>query len=208
MSYLKVPSRLETFCEELNRRRKSIDVRDVAAIYDLSFWAHFELVTIHPWADGNGRTCRLLMNLLQMEYDVLPTKVLKEDKAEYIQALIDTREQEEINIFIDCMTRLHCQHLKADIDHYIESTSEKMVDKQDLKQKMVDKWSIKPSLAEKMVDILAFVADKDEITTEQIVRHFGFNATTAKRYLRQLTEFGYLEAHGANKNRTYSKRST
>ena len=208
MSYLKVPSRLETFCEELNRRRKSIDVRDVAAIYDLSFWAHFELVTIHPWADGNGRTCRLLMNLLQMEYDVLPTKVLKEDKAEYIQALIDTREQEEINIFIDCMTRLHCQHLKADIDHYIESTSEKMVDKQDLKQKMVDKWSIKPSLAEKMVDILAFVTDKDEITTEQIVRHFGFNATTAKRYLRQLIEFGYLEAHGANKNRTYSKRST
>ena len=208
MSYLKVSSRLETFCEELNRRRKSIDVKDVAAIYDLSFWAHYELVTIHPWADGNGRTCRLLMNLLQMEYDVLPTKVLKEDKAEYIQALIDTREQEEINIFIDCMTRLHCQHLKADIDHYIESTSEKMVDKQDLKQKMVDKWSIKPSLAEKMVNILAFVADKDEITTEQIVRHFGFNATTAKRYLRQLTEFGYLEAHGANKNRTYSKRST
>ena len=27
---------------------------------------------------------RLLMNLLQMEYDVLPTKVFKEDKAEYI----------------------------------------------------------------------------------------------------------------------------
>ena len=104
------------------------------------------------------------------------------------------------------MTRLHCQHLKADIDHYIESTSEKMVDKQALKQEMVDKWSIKPSLAEKLVDILEFVAEKDEFTTEQIVSHFGFNTTTAKRYLRQLTEFGYLEAHGGNKNRTYSKR--
>lgn len=68
------------------------------------------------------------------------------------------------------------------------------------------KWSIKPSLAEKMVDILRFMADKDEITTENIVTHFGFTATTAKRYLRQLTEFGYLEAHGGNKNRTYSKR--
>lgn len=33
-----------------------------------------------------------------------------------------------------------------------------------------------------------------------------FNPTTAKRYLRQLVEFGYLEAHGANKNRSYSKR--
>ena len=66
--------------------------------------------------------------------------------------------------------------------------------------------SIKPSLAEKMVDILQFMADKDEITTGNIVAHFGFTATTAKRYLRQLTEFGYLEAHGGNKNRTYSKR--
>ena len=82
-----------------------------------------------------------------------------------------------------------------------------MVDKQDLKQKIVDKWSIKPSLAEKLVGILEFVADKGEFTTEQIVSHFGFNATTAKRYLRQLTEFGYLEAHGGNKNRTYSMKS-
>ena len=204
MAYQKVPSRLTAFCEELNRRRKAINPADVAAVYDLSFWAHFELVTIHPWADGNGRTCRLLMNLLQWEFDVLPTKVLKEDKAEYIQALIDTRESDELNIFLDCMARHHCQHLRADIDQFMKSVASNMVDKQDLEQEMVDKWSIKPSLAKKMVDILDFVADKDKITTEDIVSYFGFNPTTAKRYLRQLTEFGYLESHGGNKNRTYS----
>jgi Fic family protein len=201
-----VPARLAAFCEELNQRRKAIDPTDVAAVYDLSFWAHFELVTIHPWADGNGRTCRLLMNLLQWEFDVLPTKVLKEDKAEYIQALIDTRESEDLNVFLDCMARHHCQHLQNDIDQFVRSTSEEVVDKSTLKQELVDKWSIKPSLAEKMVDIMEFVADKDQITTEEIVSHFGFNPTTAKRYLRQLTEFGYLEAHGGNKNRTYTKK--
>ena len=206
LAYQKVPARLAAFCEELNRRRKAIDPTDVAAVYDLSFWAHFELVTIHPWADGNGRTCRLLMNLLQWEYDVLPTKVLKEDKAEYIQALIDTRESEDLNVFLNCMARHHCQNLQADIDQFVKSITEKVVDKPTLKQELVDKWSIKPSLAEKMVDILEFVADKDQITTEEIVSHFGFNSTTAKRYLRQLTEFGYLEAHGGNKNRTYSKK--
>ena len=197
--------KLEAFCKELNERRKAIDPNDVAAVYDLSFWAHYELVTIHPWADGNGRTCRLLMNLLQWEFGVLPTKVLKEDKTEYIQALIDTRENEDIDLFLNCMAGLHCKHLKADIDQYVKSTTGKMVDKSDLKQKMVDKWSIKPSLAEKLVDILEFVADKDEITTEAVVEHFGFSPTTAKRYLRQLTEFGYLEAHGGNKNRSYTK---
>jgi Fic family protein len=106
MSYLKVPARLDAFCEELNKRRKAIDTKDIAAIYELSVWAHFELVTIHPWADGNGRTCRLLMNLLQMEFGVLPTKVLKEDKAEYIQALIDTRENEDISILQDNIEEL------------------------------------------------------------------------------------------------------
>lgn len=206
MSYLKVPTKLATFCEELNKRRQAINASDIASVYDLSFWAHFELVSIHPWADGNGRTCRLLMNLLQWEFGVLPTKVLKEDKAEYIQALIDAREQEDINIFLDCMARHHCQHLASDIDQYTKTVKEEVVDKDDLKQKMVDKWSIKPSLAEKMVDILLFVADKEEITTENIVARFGFTATSAKRYLRQLTEFGYLEAYGGNKNRTYRRK--
>ena len=96
---------------------------------------------------------------------------------------------------------------KNDIDQFITSVASEMVDKQDLKQKIVDKWSVKPSLAEKLVDIMEFVTDKDLITTEEIVSHFGFNPTTAKRYLRQLTEFGYLEAHGGNKNRTYSMKS-
>ena len=206
LSYQKVPARLAAFCEELNKRRKAVDAADVASVYELSFWAHFELVSIHPWADGNGRTCRLLMNLLQWEFDVLPTKVLKEDKAEYIQALIDTRESEDISVFVECMTKLHCQHLQSDIDQFKQSVASDMVDKKVLRQEMVDKWSIKPSLAEKLVDILEFVSNKDLITTEIIVSHFGFNSTTAKRYLRQLTEFGYLEAHGGNKNRTYSNK--
>ena len=95
--------------------------------------------------------------------------------------------------------------IQKDIEQFVNSVEEKMVDKAATQKKMVDKWSIKPSLAEKLVDILIFVADKDTFATETIVNHFGFTATSAKRYLRQLTEFGYLEAHGGNKNRTYSK---
>lgn len=112
---------------------------DICAIYDLSFWAHFELVTIHPWADGNGRTCRLLMNLLQMEYDVLPSKVLRQDKAEYIQALIDAREAEDINIFLDCMAKLHIEHLKHDIRMYEESMRDEVDRKGGQKTEKVDR---------------------------------------------------------------------
>ena len=206
MAYQKVPAHLKSFCQELNQRRKNTNPKDIISIYELSFWAHFELVTIHPWVDGNGRMSRLLMNLLQWEFDIIPSKVLKEDKAEYIQALIDAREKDNVNIFTECMLNLHTQHLRTDIDRYVATIgggSEKTVDKHALTQKMVDKWSIKPTLAEKMVDILLFMSDNDTVTTEQIVQHFGFTPTTAKRYLRELTDFGYLEAIGGNKNRCY-----
>lgn len=94
------------------------------------------------------------------------------------------------------------------VDLTPEPTVPEMVDKQTLQQIMVDKWSIKPTLADKLVDILAYVADKEDFTTESIVRQFGFTPTTAKRYLRQLTEFGYLESHGGNRNRTHQFMQT
>jgi len=203
LAYQKVPQRLSEFCKELNARRKALDPKDIAAIYDLSFWAHYELVTIHPWADGNGRTCRLLMNLLQMEHNLLPTKILKEDKSEYIQALIDTRSQDDVNIFLDYMTSLHCRHLQSDVDQFVASTTEKMVDKKKIAEEMVDKWSIKPTLASKLADIVVFATNISEVKTEMVVAEFGFSETSAKRYLRQLVEFGFLESQGANKNKSY-----
>ena len=206
MNWMKVPMKLKAFCEELNKRRKALDPNDQTAVYELSFWAHYELVTIHPWADGNGRTSRLLMNLLQMECDVLPTKVAKEDKAEYIQALIDARDTEDTDIFINCMAKLHCEHLQQDIDQFIKSTSEKMVDKKEIQQQMASKWSIKPSLAGKLADIIEFLADKEEVRTETLVSELGLTETTAKRYLRQLTKFGFLEAHGGNRNKMYTPK--
>ena len=103
------------------------------------------------------------------------------------------------------MAKLHCKHLKNDIDQYEGSIDEKMVDKSLLSKEMVDKWSIKPSLATKLVDIISFANDNDVITTEMVVEKFAFSETSTKRYLRQLTEFGYLEAYGGNKNRTYKK---
>lgn len=121
MAYQKVPAKLEAFCNELNQRRKDIDLSDIISIYNLSFWAHYELVTIHPWVDGNGRMSRLLMNLLQWEFNLIPSKVLREDKAEYIQALIDARENEDDSIFVSFMMSLHTRHLQEEIEQFNSS---------------------------------------------------------------------------------------
>src|ERR1700744_5512713 len=67
----------------------------------LSFSAHFDLVSIHPFYDGNGRTSRLLMNYIQAYYGLPLAIVQSATKAEYIQALIDTRKQEDMQIFYE-----------------------------------------------------------------------------------------------------------
>lgn len=122
MSYTKVPDKLEEFCNELNDRRKNVDKKSISDIYEISFWAHLKLVTIHPWVDGNGRMARLLMNLLQKEHGLLPTKILNEDKTDYINALKQAQETEDDEVFTNYMAELHCQHMKEDIIRFIEST--------------------------------------------------------------------------------------
>ena len=97
MSYQKVRSRLQEFCDWLNEMRSR--PMSIADRYDFSFEAHYRLVTIHPWADGNGRMARLIMNHIQFEFGLVPAKVLKEDKGDYINALIATREDEDMNHF-------------------------------------------------------------------------------------------------------------
>lgn len=119
MNFLKVPQKLAELCEVINRRRKDIfSGGDIVEQYLLSFDAHYELVTIHPCVDGNGRMSRLIMNLLQFEFGLIPTKVSRENKADYIQALIDSREQENLNPFREFMLNEHIVNLRQEITNY------------------------------------------------------------------------------------------
>ena len=206
MSYLKVPMKLQAFCEELNRRRSEIDPSDIAAVYELSFWAHFELVTIHPWADGNGRTCRLLMNLLQMEYGVLPTKVLKEDKAEYIQALIDTREEENIEIFMNCMSRLHCQHLRNDIDQYLKSVDSEMDSTTQKNEITTQKaqGTTQKTLNTTQKKILNYLKEHSHATRKDMAAVIGdITEDGIKFNIGKLQQYGLLKREGGRKSGTW-----
>jgi Fic family protein len=49
--------------------------------------AHHRLVALHPFIDGNGRTARLLMNLLLMRDGYPPTIILRVNRGQYYRVL-------------------------------------------------------------------------------------------------------------------------
>ena len=95
MSFNKIPAKLQEFCQSINEQRDSAGNMTMQQLYEMSFDAHFNLVTIHPWADGNGRMARLVMNWLQFEYGLIPSRIFADDKEDYIKALVETRENED-----------------------------------------------------------------------------------------------------------------
>ena len=82
---------------------------------DAAFDAHERLVTIHPFSDGNGRTSRLLMNLLLLRAGYPPVVILPEDRIAYFDALDATRsgDRNSYNGFM-------ADRLESALDHYLQ----------------------------------------------------------------------------------------
>ncbi len=171
MAFNKVSSRLAQFCDDLNRLRAVAGKMSMQELYDMSFDAHFNLVTIHPWADGNGRMARLMMNWLQFEYGLIPSRIFADDKEEYIKALVETREAENPDIFRNFMTEIMIRHLSNDIEAFEASIGETLVEK------------AKPSTAER---IIALIAENPRHSAKSLAEAIGISAKGVEKQLARL----------------------
>ena len=116
VNYDKVPGLTDELCKKIEER---ISVSGtVEDRLNLSFDAHFDLVTIHPFYDGNGRTSRLLMNFIPRFYGLPLSIVFKEDKADYFNSLIDRRVKEDISILRSFMYAQMAKQLAEEIHKY------------------------------------------------------------------------------------------
>jgi Fic family protein len=75
---IEIPALMETFCRWLGTARNTPQT---------AFEAHRRLVDIHPFNDGNGRSARLLMNLVLARAGYPPVAIRPEDRPAYIAAL-------------------------------------------------------------------------------------------------------------------------
>lgn len=182
MNYSKVPAKLAEYCNELNTMRAKAATMSVDSLYKLSFDAHYNLVTIHPWADGNGRMARLIMNMLQFEFGLIPTKILKEDKEEYIKALVATREDDNLDIFSEFMTSMMERNLQNEIATYLGSIG-------------VEESREKPRKSREK--IVALLSKDGKLSAVTIAKKIGISSKAVEKHLANLKAEGVIERIGS-----------
>lgn len=192
MNYSKVPTKLAEFCERINEYRSKANMMSVGELYQLSFDAHFDLVTIHPWADGNGRMARLVMNMLQFEFGLIPTKILKADKEEYIKALVATRDEENIDIFREYMSSMMANNLSVEIDTYLKS-----IDSEDIGREKNRKSREKTLTSREK--IIALLSEDGSMSAVALASKIGITPKAVEKHLAHLKADGIIKRIGPAK---------
>jgi len=107
---VKVPDLMDDFIEWIVAHSEIHPV-------ELAAEAHYRLVAIHPFVDGNGRTARLLMNLILIQNGYPPAIIRTRDRLKYIagieKAQLGGSKDSYQQVIVDAVDRSLTIYLKA-----------------------------------------------------------------------------------------------
>ena len=147
---LKVPELMDEFIAWLQANISDNPVK-------IAMDAHYKLVSIHPFVDGNGRTARLLMNLLLMQSDYPSAIVRKEDRSEHINSLEKGQTKNDITDYYNLML----EAVDRSLDIYLEAVEPERVSAEE------------PTL------------DQRFYTTDEIAKLLHVDPESVRRYVRK-----------------------
>ena len=164
---------------------------------------HFEIETIHPFEDGNGRIGRLWQTVILANWNSIfawiPIEtIIYENQEAYYDALAKADRANDSSEFIEFMLDIILETLIA---YKMSNNSSDKVNHEideELPEGMTG--------VETQVYLLLkkYLVDYESINTTVATKIVGKSASTVRKHLSSLVSLGLFEAHGSNKNRTYS----
>lgn len=167
---LKVPALMEELIEWVNDERNPPNPLVKATIF------HHRFVWIHPFFDGNGRTVRLIFNLLLMKEGFPPAIILKQDRKKYYSALNKANAGDYTKLLL-----LTVQAVERSLDIYLSSLGNNYEDYQSItditKEPAVPYGQEYISLLARQGKIDAFKEGRNWLTTKVAVLNYMENRT-------------------------------
>lgn len=87
--YYKVAELMKMLFDDLDYKIDSIDCENIESIIELVTWFEYKFIWIHPYANTNGRTGRMLSNFILVKLGYPPLKYANRSKVreKYIEAM-------------------------------------------------------------------------------------------------------------------------
>lgn len=114
---MKIPKMMNDLIQFVSQNTEELDTITLAMRF------HHQFVWIHPFFDGNGRTARLMTNLILMKEGYPPAIILKNDRKKYYDALNKANKGNYEKLIL-----LGAQSLERTLDMYLESINTKEKD--------------------------------------------------------------------------------
>lgn len=116
---IKVSALIDELIEWVNKESKKLHPIIRATIF------HHRFVHIHPFFDGNGRTVRLVFNLLLMKEGYPPAIILKTDRKKYYDALNKANNEDYSKLLLlviqasERSLDIYCSNLDNSYENYL-----------------------------------------------------------------------------------------
>jgi Fic family protein len=166
---------------------------------------HYQIVYIHPFIEGNGRTSRALATLVLYTsgYDFKRffslEKYFDDDVEQYYQALLSVQQQNDLTYWIEYF----CYGLAIETDKVKQQVLKLSKDtklKQDLGGQQV-------ALSERQIVLLELLQSRGEVTSADAQEVLpNVSVDTILRDLKDLLAKGVVDKHGVTKGVTYRLR--
>lgn len=165
-NYLKVPKLMAELTHWINHNPGKLHLVELAAL------AHYKFVEIHPFYDGNGRTSRLLMNLILMQRGYPPVVVLAADRQRYYNALAKA-DHGDYAPFINLMA----QFVENSLDLYLSAIGK-------AKGRLLPLSKLAPKTPYSL-DYLSLLARRGEIAAEKRGKTWFSSLEAVKDYKKK-----------------------
>lgn len=158
--------------------------------------AHYQLVTIHPFIDGNGRTARALATLIlyQRDYDIKKMFALEDyynlDRKSYYQAIRLANQEKNLTSWLEYFALGLLKEMESVLVKVESFSLEARKGKQIY-------------LSRRQREILNFVAVNGKVFRSDVVDICSVSSRTAHRELKKMIALGFLETKGKGRNSHY-----
>ncbi len=194
-----VPPPVEQMQSCLSDLEKFLHSQELPGLVHIAL-CHYQFEAIHPFLDGNGRVGRLLITLLLIERNLLPSPLL------YLSAFFEATRDEYYRRLNAVSAENNWEEWLVYFLNGVAVLTEDVLIRAKNINKMIADWTLKASntASSLPVELVQYLIVNPYITTNKVAEHFNVAFTTAKRAIAKLVDLEILHlVNNAKRDKVY-----